>query len=205
MKCRLMAFKVPFCSVQICKESTMSSMSLLDTLEKDKSAIKRLKEQVQKIVYNVDKFEVPGRFGDISHTEIKSLKSDLLIKNKNGLILVLSSDMMGATHSYNAVSVRSECEGIYLSQGFNSETQVCFCDAVHDPMKFTRSEAQALLELSDESLFQYSTMYDNDKLRCMYAVKHYTQEFSGFAYLLVRTNTRYIDMLEDYIDKVVNV
>lgn len=179
-------------------------MSLLDTLEKDRSAIKRLKEQVQKIVYNVDKFEVPGRFGDISHTEIKSLKSDLLIKNKNELILVLSSDMMGARYGFNSISVHPKSEGLYLSQGFNSNEQKCFCDAVHDPMKFRRSEAQALLELSDESLFQYSTMYDNDKLRCMYAVKHYAHEFSGFEYLLVRTNTMYLDMLEEYIDKVVN-
>ena len=56
--------------------SSMSTMSLLDTLEKDRSAIKRLKNLVQCIANNIEKFEVQGRFGDMSHTEIKSLKSD---------------------------------------------------------------------------------------------------------------------------------
>lgn len=203
MKCRLMAFKVPFCSVQICKESTMSSMSLLDTLEKDRSAIKRLKNLVQSIANNAEKFSYNLSIGDITSTGIKSLKSDLLIHKEDKLLFVLSSDLMVASNGFNSISTQDGSTGLYLSQGVQTNEQKCFSSGVQNPFKFSTEQATELLEASEEMLFQYKTVHTDFELRCMYAVKHYVQEFENLSYLLVRTNTKNIGALEDYISKVV--
>lgn len=203
MKCRLMAFKVPFYSVQICKESTMSSMSLLDTLEKDRSAIKRLKNLVQSIANNAEKFSDNLSIGDITSTGIKSLKSDLLIHKEDKLLFVLSSDLMVASNGFNSISTQDGSTGLYLSQGVQTNEQKCFSSGVQNPFKFSTEQATELLDASEEMLFQYKTVHTDFELRCMYAVKHYVQEFEDLSYLLVRTNTKNIGALEDYISKVV--
>ncbi|EMR6008069.1 hypothetical protein WJW27_004867 [Escherichia coli] len=180
-------------------------MSLLDTIEKDRSAIKRLKNLVLCIVNNVEKFEVQGRIGDISHTGIKSLKSDLLIHKEDKLLFVLSSDLLVASNGFNSVSTQDGSTGLYLSQGVQTNEHKCFSSRVQNPFKFNTEQATELLEASEEMLFQYKMIYTDFEIRCLYAVKHYVQEFKDLNYLLVRTNTKNIDILEDYISTVVSV
>lgn len=178
-------------------------MCLLDTITKDRSAIKRLREQVQIIVDNVHAFQVPGKFGELHHNEIKSLNSDLIIYNENRLMFVLSSDSIGSKYGFNSVQSKPGSSGLYLSQGIQNTVQKCFYSSVQNPFVFSTADAMALLELSEESLFQSSMIYNPNELRYMYGVKHYVQEFNELNHLMLRINTKHLNILEDYVSNVV--
>ena len=127
-----------------------------------------------------------------------------MIHKEEKLLFVLSSDLMVASNGFNSVSTQDGSTGLYLSQGVQTNEHKCFGSGVQNPFKFSTAQATELLEASDEMLFQYKMIYTDFEIRCMYAVKHYAQEFENLSYLIVRTNTKNIGALEDYISKVVS-